>query len=376
MEDRHFDNWTRTLVGASPRRQMARTLAGAAAAGVLAAVGVTRVVEAKQCRDHADCPGCARCDREPGEKKGRCRDGCGRSKVCCNGICEIPGPDTCCTRREHCSDERGCLACQIETGRCKSGACAEDDPDLLCNGVCCQSADMTCVGTIFRECRPNERVTEEDGCCPSGRETCGTPSDPAFAKRECCDDDETCVREKCCSNQKKCGNACCEGDRVCNRRTGKCCVPCLDGRCCPGDQKCVDTGVLGARFCCDRPCGERSDGTFETCCDPGQRCLDGECRDDCPAGRLTAQGVCCSSPVQLCRRFVDDEFCCEAGLECCRPESGESDVCCRPDRCLAPGFCCAGGASLCGGPTMNHCRPEGNECCGDFSCPIGTNCEC
>ena len=105
MDGYRFDELARLLAGSGSRRRLLRTLLGGAAGGVLVAAGLAEETEAAaRCKKDGDCRGCRRCKRRSGETWGRCVDGCAGGKVCCDGACKVPGPQTCCTKAEHCGD--------------------------------------------------------------------------------------------------------------------------------------------------------------------------------------------------------------------------------------------------------------------------------
>jgi hypothetical protein len=253
-----------------------------------------------------------------------------------------------------------------DCNRCKAGACSENDPDLLCGSVCCQSTGKICVGAIFRECCAVERVTEEDGCCPANREVCGVASEPEHTYKECCEAGEQCLRgaggKECCPHGRWCGDACCPEDHRCrDARKEECCRICLDGKCCPRGQQCVDTGFGGDTLCCDTPCGKRDDGTYSECCFPGQGCVDGACRP-CPDGRAPCgQNLTCCPANQSCVRGQ------------CKPDCPSGQVtatgqCCPDGRLACDGRCCGADELCCDGECVdpafdpNHCGACGNAC--------------
>jgi hypothetical protein len=347
----------------------------------------------------AFCSNCLTCN----PRTLTCGGGCERGKVCCAGECKKPGRDTCCTNDGQCGECWRCSGiglCEpnpnpIECGnckRCKDGACAEPDDDLLCGDVCCPD-DKVCVGLVFKECCPvsracandccadGEKCTQEDGCCPRGRQ-CGAGPGGQFPFKSCCGRGETCVDGECCPEEQACGGTCCGGDKVCNRRTGTCCLPCADGRCCPGDAVCIDDGSGGAdKRCCAAPnfgCGENDDGSFRDCCLPGiEACIDGECKS-CPDGRPLCGRECCPSG-QTCRngQCQPDSTCADGRPPC-------NGVCCSSLRTCVAGVCCSNnkvcGDTCCSGvqgccqETMT-CGPSSQPCCpADKICGGGSRC--
>jgi hypothetical protein len=437
MDEAQFDDLARTLVETRSRRRMIGAIAG----GICAAVGFGGGTAAEQgkgkgkqnkrrprpCERESDCGECGTCQQgvcvpfpdrctncqtcDP--RTLTCKGGCKQGKVCCAGTCEHPGRDTCCASSDQCGDR--CWRCNhlglcepnpnpIECGdckRCQNGSCSADDPELLCGDVCCGDSEL-CTGVIFRECCPipricagdcceeGEKCTQEDGCCPRGKQ-CGAGPGGQFDAKSCCDDDETCVDGECCPTERVCdgGRACCRDGHVCNRRTDKCCLPCVDGRCCPGRAVCIDDGILGnPNSCCAPPyfgCGENGDGSFRHCCLRGvEACIDGACKScpdarplcgrecceadetcrngrcvvACPDGQLTANGVCCPNGPAC------GDTCCDAGQRCCGGV-------CRPDcggRCCPAGQVCRNNQcrddeDQCPFPDWTPCPPVENMCC-------------
>jgi hypothetical protein len=366
VDPRQFDNVIRDLGTLPSRRGILAALAGGLlmAAG-LEPAGAERGKHRGQRRKHRDRDAHGHVAAQKGGKNGgkgkknknkkkspprpsRCQghSDCPSGTLCCRGTCQIPGPGTCCATNDHCGYSLGsCLVCDggrcvpAPDGRecrgckrCKGGACAEPNPDALCGGVCCPEHQV-CTGIFLKK------------CCPVAK-ACGN---------DCCETDETCdpgTRE-CC---KSCGSVCCDPDtHVCrNPQTDDCCPRCENERCCGNGQQCVDTGPLGLRFCCDKPCGKRPDGTFKDCCDPGETCRDGLCKpnDGCPPGLRTEGGLCCPDGPAC------GNTCCGAGEVCC-------DGACRVETtgvCTDEGWCDFDHA--CEGTQFSSCCQPGEFCCG------------
>ncbi|CAA9582940.1 MAG: hypothetical protein AVDCRST_MAG59-5037 [uncultured Thermomicrobiales bacterium] len=328
MDDRRFDELACSVAGTPSRRGLVRALASAAAGGLLAVVGRGDEALAAGCQNDGDCRACHRCQRKKGEKRGRCVGTCRNGQVCCAGRCGKPGPE-CCTSRADCGAEGGCMRCQIQTGRCepepdgrecagckrcKGGACTEDDPELLCDGVCCGEG----------------KVCTDDGCCPVNRVS----------------------GRRCCAEEELCGDRCCPEDHAC--RNGRCCRVCGDA-CCGAGKVCVDGGVFGDTFCCDAatntPCGKNGDGTYDVCCsNANEECCDGACvpkGECCGDGQRSAAGVCCPPREEPC-----GGRCCMEGLVCCHGE------CLHPDT-----RCCEPGTDICFGGGEEWCCPDDAFCC-------------
>ncbi len=430
MDEQRFDDIVRRIGAISaPRRTIAALVAGLLAgtglegelkAGVKHRRGKTRGQERGHHKDRQRRTGRREQSRVAAEKQGRgngkkgkgkgkgkgndkpkpnpgtCRthDDCRNGKVCCAGACREPGQNTCCTRSEQCGDAWGCLWCDggqcrpvpdgrecADCKRCRAGACTEPDDRLLCGGVCCPE-DEVCVGVIFEECCLVEKACAND-CC-AANEHCNPET------RECCT---------------SCGAACCDPEtHFCrNPQDNDCCPRCENDQCCPIGQQCVDTGPLGSRTCCDRPCGLREDGTFRDCCDPGESCLDGECRIECPGGKPPCGDECCDAGERCCDAangpcvpFQDPGTCCPGeeacGETCCPPDVPcTAEGCCfqNPTHLACDGHCvnpqtdnrhcgaCGNHCGRCGtcvnGACVSLCE-EGSACCAGVCCPTGRCC--
>jgi hypothetical protein len=164
MEAQRFDSLSRSLVTAGSRR----TLLGAPAVGVLAALGLDDAAGKKKSR----------------RKKKKCKDG----KQFCNGSC-VPtanDPRNCGSCGNRCQINGICVAgtCQCSTGSC---------PSVNSGAQCCGSG-MAC------ECF-----------------TVGNPfgfTDPSTCKPVNCPLEQQCIGPKC--------QACCPPGLTCDRSTGTC----------------------------------------------------------------------------------------------------------------------------------------------------------
>jgi hypothetical protein len=134
--------------------------------------------------------------------------------------------------------------------------------ERICRGRCCPEGHQCCQSPRGRiACKP---ITEsQDGRCGCAT-TCPSPED------ECCNGRCTNVvfdRRNCGSCGNTCGprEECCPGRGCVRLRTRTDCSFCGD-TCRPGES------CMGRLGCCtaERVCGD-------TCCSPGQPCLDGHC---------------------------------------------------------------------------------------------------
>jgi hypothetical protein len=145
-----------------------------------------------------------------------CKVGCDAA-ACCPETC---GEDLCCNNDEECLSPQTGMCCSEGTNPCGGGAGAE----------CCDASDI---------CLPNGELGGK--CCPSNERVCGDV---------CCDLLSKCVdptRSLCCVGGTECGDTCCQIGEICSA-DDKCIVPeptcdvaCATKADCPGpDQVCVE----------------------------------------------------------------------------------------------------------------------------------------
>ena len=157
MEDRRFDELTRTLAALTNRRQVLRRLAGATGGGFLALVGIG-VGEAR----HRRCGLGRRCRRDEQCASGFCDEdtrtcACPTGTTACHGACV-----------DLTSDPDNCGACDrlCESGACQNGECVDScaPPETICAGVCTDTRfDSNNCGSCGNACPP-----EASNCCYGG----------------------------------------------------------------------------------------------------------------------------------------------------------------------------------------------------------------
>ena len=283
MDDRRFDDLTKTLTALAPRRAVVRLLKTGTLAGFAATL--TGLVG----RHDAEA-GKGRKKRR--KKKKPCTQNCA-GKVC--------GDDDGCGGK--CTTQQGCGANQT----CVGGVCVTDSGCAtgteLCGGVC---VDLQ---------------SDPENCGFCRRPVCGPPEDPACAGWECCNGAPTftrgclngsggwveCQKPHCGSCGNPCdveGRGCCEGQCVpmsdgleANGNCGYCGTNCGDPLTCCGG-RCVNTDNDPLN-CGD--CGEVCDGTHACCHGECKRlgtpenCLG--CDDECEADQVCVNSfVGCVKP--------------------------------------------------------------------------------
>lgn len=244
MDGQHFDQITRLFARRSPRRGLARLLAGGAAFGTLARVDRLAAEAQDDCQDGdcepaADpCAACGECeDCADGacmpRTGGPCRDdgvACTEDR-CVDGVClhipdnaRCPNPSPC--TASACDGIRGCLTIPVADGANPAGCESSDNP---CRPRSCRQG--VCAERLFPDGTAcgNGTACSHGVCCPAGQTACNgacvdTDDDPAFCGG-CdtrCQDGETC-----------CGGVCIGSDGCCTR--GKPGCPrgqrCVEGRC-------------------------------------------------------------------------------------------------------------------------------------------------
>jgi hypothetical protein len=387
MDDRRFDELTRTLAGVSSRRSVLKALSGGALAAAGTLIGVNRAGACRPvtsiCRKNGDC-----CSNNCGPRDitGRQRCACPSGQTLCDGACKGAA--------DFASDVQNCGSCDNVCGAdpcfsatctdgvcgqtpvvcganatCSGGACACDGGQTaLCpNGDCCPVGQVCnsgniCTGTqdLGSSCM-TDTVCASNLCCPAGtpREgLCGLPDGaacPNGSNNACCSG--TCVEGTCQPARGALGAVCDSGDEADCEENLTCCIS--DGS--PTGFACVDTSsdpnncgncaAQGSQYVC---------GANETCsagacaCSggPAATCDDGSC---CPQGEICGPGDICSAPLGT-------------GLTCAE----ELDC--------ASGTCCPAGMpreGLCGIPTGQPCpvnsgSPSNNSCCSG-SCIFDSN---
>jgi len=293
MDGFGFDALTRRLAGASSRRQLMRTFAGAVGAGLLA-----RGAETARPAGAADACGSAdlrECIRHAAEyrayyTKTVCdsfrRTHAGRGGHAAYAGCVIQAARTERWLIEHCRKTGGC-----EQGRsCCGGACIDTGSDAANCGACGQACGGGQI-CVFGACECPDGLTLCDGACVD------TFSDSNNC-RVCgvvCGECDTCQHGYCLPQT-------CDGDGTCCQSA--CYPPC------PGSQyrdpaSCGCTCLNG-----EEPCGDFCCGVGKSCCP--DKLAGKACRDTDPACggcRFSCGDLCCELD-ERCRRNADYSYQC------------------------------------------------------------------
>ncbi|MEA2512998.1 MAG: hypothetical protein QOJ59_2485 [Thermomicrobiales bacterium] len=335
------------------------------------------------------CDDCSKCKRS-GRGRGityDCASRCGEGKDCCPGGRCI-SEDTCCEGYKRCPHGGCCPEAQECTAQ---GCCDPPSGEEVCgtgdDTICCRGLTKCCRIGEFLHCCPEDAECCGETCCAEGQACCdGKCKTPEECCKDCgpcekCDRSDppnvTCkpdpVKEGTTCGALACGSRCKDGTctpikkgETCPDGHPCCGQLCCDGECLPDGSCCMRGGFFAAEasVCCPAgpPCG---DGAAARCCDDGETCCAGLCKDRC--------GEC---PDHL----VCGDACCVQGETC------TSDGCClRSHRCPASGLlpeglagvlCCAG-PGLCGGldVAVAVCCAAGEEICRNGCCPTGTICD-
>jgi hypothetical protein len=317
MQERRFDELTRTLGRATSRRGVLKGLLGGVAAVLLG-----RSIEAPG----AAAAGCsvAACKAEA------YRQWVAYDQALCNNLCHDRMMFV------------ACVGCRMNTSQvlqmwqheCDTGdGCLRAANQVCCNGSCANVAsDPNNCGSCGHAC-------ESGSACKFGQCECADPN-------TMCDDH--CVNTQ--SDHDNCGECGhkCSGCEMC--ALGECVSICTDDAPCCNDQcvstKCDPPKEFDSNTCsCVCPpanvCGTN-------CCTDGQECCNGQCYDRClddaPRDPTTCECTC-SDGIQC-------------GTECC----SYNDVCCN-DHCVPS---CPYPQHL--DPTTCQCTCDSGEACGPFCC--------
>jgi MYXO-CTERM domain-containing protein len=208
-------------------------------------------------------------------------------------------------------------------------------------------------------------VPGEEGICAQGSMQCRSGVLECVAHREP-------RAEECNGLDDDCNGLIDDGDDLCGPtevcRFGQCIERCQGGEIsCPIGQTCV------SNVCVENAC-------VGVDCDPGQRCVGGDCVDGC-TGVVCPQGQQCDPFVGAC---VDP---C-AGLDCEGNQVCIDGLCqapceCQPQRCESQDLVCGGDGLCLDEDCVDVTCDEGSVCqggacvdaCSGVSCPSGQVCE-
>jgi hypothetical protein len=311
MDERRFDDWTRSLTGGVSRRETLRRLAVGAVAGLWAALrgdalqprtsvlGKGKKKKKKKRKKIAQLPSppvppvqpAPPCAPDCASKACGDNDGCGSrcvTEVGCNtgqscnnaGVCV---DDTCtpdCAGKS-CGDGDGCSGkCTVQQGCGANQTCI--------NGVCttgtCNPPSQVCSGACV------DLQSDPANCGICGRKVCGPPGDPACNGWECCSGVPSfvrgclagaggwveCQKLHCGGCDSPCeieGRGCCEGK----------CVPMLDGEEANGNCGYCGASCDELTTCCGGRCVNTDNDPFNcgncgVVCEPSHACCHGECK--------------------------------------------------------------------------------------------------
>ncbi len=321
-----------------------------------------------------------------------CEDGkctwnyqCPGSQICDGGTCVNPPPSGC-------TSDNDCLTtqkCDLDSGDCipKDLKCTNDyecPGDKLCeNGECIEPEPNTCTWNY--QC-PGVQLCINNTC-----------QDPANITPECISDEDCNINMTNSTNSTDMvceGGFCinqsdiicindydCPGSDVCD--DGTCVSPsiiCFNDYDCPGLQECVAGNCL-------EPSPNKSNKvncTIDFDCPGNQVCVDGICSDNAPKEDCLEKGYFCMSSAN-CQGNIYPSYecffpyqCCdtEMPLESCFQQSGE--ICSSNQECVggtevtasdlnSGELCCTGGG---------YClqRKQGINCTTDNDCYIDEEC--
>ena len=289
MDDRRFDDLTRSFSSAASRRRLLSTLAS----GLVALVAAGR----------ADSDETLAKKRRRVTAQGPCGDGgpkdneCERNKQCCTGICKR-GRCRCKRLGTECSEDRNCCATFGQPMSCQNRICqtvqsiqappSPPPPDSappppttqapspaecgvcgpcqICVGTTCQPCPGCCSGgvcvascPICQACVGGQCVAANEG------QVCGTQSEARGGAIRCCNG--TCPDPDCipggpstipCGSTIPCdqGNCCAQNGAICMSDSTCFCLPGPGPvNLCGSDTDCIGTGLTTACICgtCQRP---------------------------------------------------------------------------------------------------------------------------
>ncbi len=390
------------------------------------------------CVADLECPDESFCLVLPGERIGRCTEGCRmRPDNCPEGqrCVELGGLHSCQDRsgegegegEDRCGSDRGCPEgtwCRAEDGACVPGCrlepddcpeghhCVEEGGEHLCQ----EDETEGCQGD--GDCDPGDHCLVEEATCVQCLDDRHCGSDELCVEHRCepacppagCDEGFTCDRETRTCYPDDCRTApdSCPGGTICCPGTGRCEVgECAGPECCGGlagcieasHQRCHDWYALNYYCRDDDTCGLLTCASDQGCpedswCDltsePGT-CKLG-CREGGCDGRMICDPTlhrCVYPPCQVdedCESTPEDPWWCQEGR--CAPGCGDDEACGPGMRCdqgnhACEPWLCPGGDGDCPDlpwPDGYYCDSEQAPprclpgCRGDEACPEGMPC--
>ena len=286
---------------------------------------------------------------------------CAGTKVCINGLCQDPEPNT------PCVEDTDCTGDQV----CTENKCEKPVP---CTTTTDCPASLVCLLKVCKEQIPCQ--TRQD--CPEG----------ASCMQGRCDDTVPCTEASDCAAGLSCYNGQCEDPILCET-DGDCPfgLICEEGTCenpdCTQDSDCSASQVCSSGRCVAKNCQSGFD------CGENGCCKDGVCSSDCsPEDCCDEAGNCDPSCMCLsCEAAFNSSQCvctnggCEEGKECVQSCQTNDDGCVLGFSCsceLPPADGCELGQHLCFGTTASDqwCCDNGQKCgttaeeclsCGDLT---------
>jgi len=362
MDNRRFDDLTRSIGRATSRRQVLKGLLGGLAAAMLpglkakqaAAAPLAPIAQPPPC----DAASQAKCDENAQQfyelQEKICHDHYGGRQgnpyaltICllevrayrsvifapCRRI--VPCNSAAC---QHCTDS-GCQSFCVGSATCNGrGSCVCPNGEPVCHDACPDyQSDATNCGTCDHHC-PAGSACVAGTCCVDAGGTCTVTSDCCFGE---CSNGHCCLPDGgFCGNANECCSGFCGGD-------GKCfsCTP-LGETCTATSQCCTGSCINGT---CETCAGLNESCSGNTQCCSGM-CVSGACASCVPEGQACASGTTC------CAGTCTNGTCqCPSGQKLCN--DGSCADCCTSNDCSS-GDTCQNGV----------CAPQSSTC---FSGPNG-----
>jgi hypothetical protein len=325
MDQKRFDNLTRTLASGSSRRKvLGGALAGVIGAGIAAVSGTA--AKGKKNR-----------------KKGNGRAGA-------EFTCTAANANVVCDNQSCCASTAGGLGpiCVTE-GTQRSGTqqfCGDKNDG---SGVC-----RTCPpGTVCSEDADNEiRCICTPSTCPTG----------CCINNDLTDEDDECVQNGSGAPVNSV-NPDFDGNSVCGFGGSECTI-CSIGTIFAGC--CTPTGACNAGTT-GISCG--SGGGLCEACPAGSNCINQTCETTAPCGPATCGQGCCNA-AGACLNGTSNNACGEGGVACTACGAGQI---CQNQECVAEPPECPTGQTLCSGVCVNLQTDPNN--CGACGTVCGRGCQ-